>query len=158
MINIRKGILLKLLILRPAQLRAQALARQGREPGASDSQSQGNHRAGRHLRSLCIYVGRVSIRHAHIHQIRHNQRNQEFQNPLRRDADHGKHRVFLIFSHVGKQTYQHSCTSNRCVCNYCSFNNFACQPPVTVHSRFRKDNSRQNPRAKKTLTALSFVL
>jgi len=47
MINIRKGILLKLLILRPAQLRAQALARQAAagqlDPAAIDEQMLAAH-------------------------------------------------------------------------------------------------------------------
>ena len=104
MVDVGEGIVLELLVLSLPQPRPQALARQGREPGAAHAQNQGTERAEHHLHSLGVYVCPVAVCHPHVHQIGHEKGHQQLEHALRRDEEDRQECELLVFSHVGKDS------------------------------------------------------
>ena len=127
MVNIGKGIFLKLLIFCPAELRTQSLSCQGRKPGASHTQNQGNDTADNHLQTFSENILFVPCSHSNIYQVRHNKGNDQLKNRLCTDTDKSQQRIFFILMHIGKKPSKHSCTSNYCIYNYCMSQLNPCQ-------------------------------
>ena len=102
MINIGKGVALKLLILGLPQLRAQSLTGQRRKPGASHAQHQRDQCTGHHLQSLHIDISPVAARHTHVDEVGHDKRNQKLKDALCHNADHRQSSVFFVLLHIRK--------------------------------------------------------
>ena len=98
MIRICERKLLKLGVLRFPQVRSQPLTAYGGKPGAADPQQQRCRRADQHPASLLENIDSVSVCHANIHNISHDQRNQKFKNGFCRNAEGSKDQIFPILS------------------------------------------------------------
>ena len=126
MICIGKRKALDLLILRLPELRPQPLAAQRRESGICSSKPQRHKRQYAHLDSLRDNVTPVSVCHAHIDNIRHNQRNHQFEHNLQSHARTAEKPVFPVILHITVESSKHVCLHLfTCSFNCCNRNNFS---------------------------------
>ena len=109
MVDIGKGIALQLAVLCFPQIRPKALTAQCAEPCAADPQHQCQPCTAYHHQPLMQNIVLIPVCDSDIHHVRHNQRNDQFEDTFRRDTDQADQGVFFVLLHIREEFFQHDC-------------------------------------------------
>ena len=102
-VQVAKSERLNLAILRLAQVGAQARGHASGCAGIAQAQYQRKRRTHQHVRALQQHVVDVARRHAHVDDVRHDNRDKQLERRLGRHKEHAEYGVATIFPQVGKQ-------------------------------------------------------
>ena len=102
-VQVAKSERLDLAILCLAQVGAQARSHASGCAGIAQAQYQRKRRTHQHVRALQQHVVDVARRHAHVDDVRHDNRDKQLERCLGRHKEHAEYGVATVFPQVGKQ-------------------------------------------------------
>ena len=112
LLDIGEGIILDMVILRRPQIGAEAHACDGRAGRRAQAKAQRHHGHDDHLDALAQNKVLIAVCDANIHNITHDQWNQQLKHRLRRAAQHAETDPLGIWPRMWPKRFQHCVRSS----------------------------------------------
>ena len=111
-LDVGEGKLLDMAVLGGAQIGAEALAGNGGAGRAAQAEAQRHHGHDHHLDALPGHIGLIGVCDADVHDIAHDQRDQQFKDRLGSAAQHPQGDPFAVWPRMRPKSFQHRLLSS----------------------------------------------